>query len=140
MEVLLDYVYDLNWLAVIVAAAVGMAVNAAWYSDYLFAKPWMKAVGIKKKDAAKPGAEVALIIAFITLLITTAATAVLVDVLAVNGALQGTLLGVLVGFGFLVTNSGMHKLFERRPFSLFAISAVGDILTLAAIGAILAVW
>ena len=140
MDVLLDYVYELNWLAVVVAAAVGMAINAAWYSDYLFIKPWMKAVGIKKKDAAKPGFEVALVISFITLIITSAAVGVLVDVLAVDGALQGTLLGVLVGFGFLVTNSGMHKLYERRPFALFAITAVGDILTLAAIGAILAVW
>lgn len=140
MQVLLDYIYNLNWFTVIVAACVGMLVNAAWYSEALFGKQWGKAVGLKKKDADKPGVDLALIIAFITLIITSAAMGVLVQVLHVSGALNGVLLGVLVSFGFIVTNSGMHKLFEQRPFTLFAVTAVGDILTLAAIGAILAVW
>jgi hypothetical protein len=140
MEVLLDYIYNLNWFAVVTAAAAGMLVSAAWYSDKLFGKTWMKAVGLKKKDTEKPGVTLALVISFITLLVSSAALAVLVDVLMVTGALNGVLLGVLVGFGFMVMNSGMHKLYEQRPFTLFAITAVGDLLTLAAIGAILAVW
>lgn len=140
MEVLLDYVYNLNWFAVFTAAAAGMLVNAAWYSDKLFGKTWMKAVGLKKKDTEKPGITLALIISFFTLLITSAALAVLTDVLIVSGALNGVLLGVLVGFGFVVMNNGMHKLYEQRPFTHFAVTAVGDLLTLAAIGAILAVW
>lgn len=141
MDVLLDYIYELNWFAILIAAIAGFAVNAVWYSEPLFGKVWMKAAGLKKKDLGKnSGFETAAVISFLTMLITTAATAVLVDALAVQGAAQGTLLGVLIGFGFLVTNNGMHKLFERRPFAHFAIGAVGDILTLAAIGAILAVW
>lgn len=140
MEVLFDYIYTLNWFTVVVAASVGMLINAAWYSDVLFGKQWMKAVGLKKKDTEKPGVDVALIIAFITIIISTAALSVLVSVLDVTGALSGLLLGTLVGFGFIVTNNGMHSLYEQRKFSTFAITAVGDLLTFAAIGAILAVW
>ena len=140
MDVLFDYVYELNWLAVLVAACVGMLVNAAWYSDALFGKTWMKSVGLKKKDVEKPGVELTLVIAFITLIIASATTAVLLNVLDITGALNGVLFGVLAGFGLIVTTSGMHKLFEQRPFSHFAITAVGDLLTMAAIGAILAVW
>lgn len=140
MQLLLDYIYQLNWFTVIVAAAVGFLVNAIWYSDALFGKPWRKAVKLKKNDSKKPGVDLALVIAFITILVTSAALGILVDALQVSGALQGVLLGVLVGFGFTVMSSGMHKLFEQRPFEHFVISATGDLLTLAAIGAILAVW
>lgn len=140
MDVLFDYIYQINWFAVVVAACVGMLINAVWYSDLLFGKQWMKAIGLKKKDTEKPGVDLALVISLITLLITSAAVAVLVDVLHINGAWSGLLFGGLLGFGFLVTNNGMHKLYEQRPFSLFAITAVGDLLTLAAIGVILAVW
>lgn len=140
MELALEYIYNVNWFAVVVAAAVGMAVNAAWYSDMLFGKVWMKSVGLKAKDTKKPGVDLAFVIAFLTLIITAAAVAVLADALQVFGAWNGLLLGTLIGFGFLVTNSGMHKLFEQRPFTHFVITAVGDILTLAAMGVILAVW
>lgn len=140
MEVLLDYIYNLNWFAVVVAASVGTLVHAVWYSDALFGKPWLKATKLKKKDLEKDGVSLALVISFITMIISTAALAVLVDVLVIRGALAGVLLGVLVSFGFIVTNNGMSKLQEQRPFTLFAISAVGDMLTMAVIGAVLAVW
>lgn len=140
MQLLLDYIYNLNWFTVVIAASAGMLVNAAWYSESLFGKVWLKSVGLKKKDTNKPGVNLALLISLLTLIITAAATAVLIDALRISGALNGVLFGVLVGFGFLVTNSGMHKLYEQRPFAHFAITAVGDILTLAAMGVILSVW
>ncbi len=140
MDVLFDYIYQVNWFAVVVAACVGMLISAAWYSDALFGKTWMKAAGLKKKDIEKPGLDVALVISLLTLLITSATVAVLTDVLKITGAWSGLLLGLLLGFGFLTTNNGMHKLYEQRPFSLFALTAVGDILTMVAIGVILAIW
>lgn len=140
MDLLFDYIYQINWFGVVVAACVGILINAAWFSDYLFGKVWMKSIGLKKKDIQNPGVDLALIIAFVTLLISSAATAVLIDVLQIHGAWNGLLFGLLVGFGFLVTNNGMHKLYEQRPFALFAVTAVGDILTMAAIGVILTIW
>lgn len=140
MELLFDYIYQINWFAVVIAACIGMLVSAAWYSDTLFGKPWMKAIGLKKKDTEKPGVDIALIIALITLIISAAAMAVLMDVLKISGAWSGLLFGSLAGFGFVVTNNGMHKLYEQRPFALFAITAVGDMLTMAIIGVILAIW
>lgn len=140
MQVLFDYIYEVNWFAVVAAAAIGMLVNAAWYSPSLFGREWLKAAGLSKKDTVKPGTDVAMIISFLTLLISAAALAVLLDVLELRGAYNGMLLGLLVGFSFMVMNNGMHKLYEQRPFALFIITAVGDLLTLAAIGVILAVW
>lgn len=140
MNILFDYIYQINWFAVVVAACVGMLVGAGWYSDKLFGKVWKKSTGLKKKDIDQPGMDVALIIILVTLIISSATMAVLMDVLKIHGGWNGLLFGILAGFGFLVTNNGMHKLYEQRPFALFAVTAVGDILTLATIGVILAIW
>jgi hypothetical protein len=140
MDVLFDYIYELNWVTVVVATCVGMLINATWYSDMLFGKTWLKSVNLKKKDLQKDGADLALVISFLTMLIFSASIGVLVLVLKLDSAISGLLLGVLVGFGFLATNSGMHRLNEQRHFASYAITAVGDILTAGAIGAILAIW
>ncbi len=140
MQILLDYIYALNWFAVIIAAIAGFAVNALWYSDKLFGNEWRKSIKLKKKDMKKPGMDLVMIISFATMVITSAAVGVLTDVLHISGGFNGVLLGIVLAFGFVVTTRGMHDLFEQRPFAHFAITAVGDLLTLAAIGAILAVW
>ncbi len=139
MDILFDYIYQLNWVAVLVASSVGILINAVWYSDKFFGQVWRKATNLKKKDIQKPEVDLVLIIVFCTVFISSAATAILIDVLHINGAWNGLLIGLLIGFGFMLTNNGMHKLYEQRPFALFAVTAVGDLLTMAAIGVILAI-
>ena len=34
---------NINYIAVVVAIVINMALGAAWYSPLLFAKPWMAA-------------------------------------------------------------------------------------------------
>lgn len=141
MDVLIDYLEQLNWGAVLLAAAANFAINAVWYSKLALGKPWMKAVGLKEKDLAnKSKMNVVLLTAVITVLITTTALAVLLDVLKVSGFMDGAVLGTLVAAGFLVTNSGMHKLFEKRPSTHFLITAVGDVVALAVTGGVLALF
>ena len=36
----------INWLAVIVAAIIRMAIGSAWYSPALFVKPWQALSGV----------------------------------------------------------------------------------------------
>ena len=45
---------DINWLAMLVAALIPLAVGALWYSPMLFANAWMKATGLTE-DALKKG-------------------------------------------------------------------------------------
>ncbi len=44
---------DINYLAVLVAALAMFVIGAAWYTPLLFAKAWMKELGLKKEDFAK---------------------------------------------------------------------------------------
>ena len=138
MKILFDYIYQLNWVAILVASSVGVLINAVWYSDELFGKVWRKATHLKKKDIQRPEVNVTLFIIFFLFFISSAAIAILIDVLHISGAWNGLLIGLLAGFGFMLTNNGIHKLYEQRPFTLFVVTAVGDLLTMGAIGVILA--
>jgi hypothetical protein len=141
MDLLMDYFSNLNWVAVGLAAAASYAVSAVWYSQGVFGKQWMKAAGITKKTGKgvkkSDRMTVIMVTSAITVFITAVALAILVDALALKGFTDGAVLGTLVAGGFLVTNNGMHKLFEERPWMHFGITAVGDVVSLAVMGGVL---
>lgn len=140
MEALMDYLSNLNWVAVLVASIAGFAVGAIWYSQAVMGKAWMKAAGIKQKDVKNADMAKPMIIGFTTVLVTAIALGVLVQPLALVTALQGATFGILIGLAFISTNKLMGNLFEQRNPSLFWINLGGDVLSLAVMGAILAVW
>src|SRR4051812_43239778 len=39
--------YALNWGAIFVSAIASMVIGFLWYSPILFAKPWMRLMGVK---------------------------------------------------------------------------------------------
>ncbi|MBI2935798.1 MAG: DUF1761 domain-containing protein, partial [Chloroflexi bacterium] len=41
---------EINYLAVIVGVVLNMVAGALWYSPLLFARPWMKEVGMTEED------------------------------------------------------------------------------------------
>lgn len=141
MDVLIDYVQNLNWLGVVVAAVAAFVVNAIWYSRALFAKPWMKAAGIKELPKNKqPSMVRPLVVGALAELMLAAAMAVLFDVLALKGVFDGALLGVLVAIGFLIANRAMHSNFEGRPTMYRLITDFGDLLAMVVMGVVIALF
>ena len=57
----------INYLAVLVAAAVAFALGGLWYSPILFAKPWVKAHGFTEEriKEMQSGAARAYLVSFI---------------------------------------------------------------------------
>lgn len=141
MQVLIDYLQNLNWLAVVVAAAAAFFVNFIWYSRGLFGKAWMKSAGIKEVPKNKqPSMIRPLLIGAGSELVLAAAMAVLFDVLALKGILDGALLGVLVAIGFLIANRAMHSNFEGRPTTYRLITDFGDLLAMVVMGVVIALF
>lgn len=137
MDVLMDYVNQLNWLAVVVSAVAAFAVGAIWYSQAVFGKQWMKGAGLTKKDIENPNMVKTMGGGAITVLITAVALAVVYDVLALNGAFDGAMLGALLALGFIVTNKVMHTFFEMKSTDYILITTVGDVVSLAVMGTVL---
>lgn len=134
---------SINWWAIIVATAVAMAIGSAWFGP-LFGKPWMKIVGVKKSDAQKDWQ-----VPMLTMLILAFVQAYILRHFIVYGAyfypdMSELSVGLVVAFwgwlGFIVPIVLSSNMFARRPMSLSKIELGNQIVTLLAMGAILAVW
>jgi len=137
MEVLMDYVNQLNWVAALAGAVAAFAVGAVWYSQAVFGKQWMKGAGLSKKDIENPDVVKTLGGGALMTIVSAVALAVLFDVLALDSAVSGALLGVLVAVGFIVSNKVMHALFESKSTDYILITALGDVVALGVMGAVI---
>ncbi len=129
---------EFNWLAVVVAAAVPMALGALWYSPLLFARPWMAAVGrtMEELTDARLGYFISAVGAVITSLVLSA----LVDWAEADKLFEGVLVGLIAWVGFVATTSAVNTYFGGRPRALWLIDNGYHVISLAVMGAILALW
>jgi len=137
MDVLIDYLNQLNWVAVLAAAVAAFLAGAIWYSQAVFGKQWMKGAGLTQKDVENPDMLKTMGGGFVTVVVSAVALAVVYDVFALEGVLDGVLLGALVALGFVVSNKVMHTLFEMKSNSYILITSAGDVVAFAVMGAVL---
>lgn len=137
------FVENLNYVAVLIAALVNMALGAFWYSKSGFGSQWMKLVGLTKEDADKAKAEGMTknyVFAFVGALFMACALGVLVNVLGAMTVFAGAQLGFLVWLGFVATTSISDVLWARKPIKLYMINVGYYLVALVLMGAVLAVW
>lgn len=134
-------VLPINYLAVFVTAIVGFAFGALWYGP-LFGKLWLKLMGWNKKELKKRQTKIAakffagFVLQFLTAL-------VLSYVLYYAGALtwlEGASVGFYIWLGFVMPFHASAVIWAGKPFKLFCFDACYHLVTLALMGAILAVW
>lgn len=127
-----------DYVAVLVAAVVGMVIGYAWYSPFLFGNAWMKEAGYDKKSAKKGG------MGPMTLIGGYVAAAVMAYVLAhllfysnavtITDALMGAF-WIWLGTIAVVFFNGM--LYEGKSITAFGIHAGYYLVSLAAMGVVL---
>lgn len=140
MEALVDYIQELNVLAVLVAAMAAFISGAVWYAEPVFGKQWMKEVGLTKKDTEKGNMPKVMGLSFASIAVTAAAIGVLVQPLALTSALQGASFGVLLSVSLVGMNKLMQSQFEQRSGAYWVLVLGADALAFGVMGAILAVW
>lgn len=127
----------LNWLAVIVATAVGFIIGGIWYGP-LFGDAWMSAIG-KTADQIQPS-PAPFVISFFTALITAIVLAMLINALNISTLGGGVVIGLLVGVGFIATAMASDAAFGDTGLKLWLIQSGYRVLYSVVMGAILAVW
>ena len=130
---------EINFWAIAVAVVISMVLGALWYSNLMFAKAWMKAIGKTEADL-KAGATTSYIVAIISAAVTAYVLAhfiFYVGAISIGNGLQAGFWGWL---GFFATTQAMHNAFEGRGWNLFFIQAGYHLVQLLIIGAMLAVW
>ncbi len=132
-------VVDINYVAVIIAAAANMVLGAVWYSPVLFAKQWMELTGRKDMNPAE-GATVGYIIAAAASLVSAYVLAHFVVYTNAKDWMGGAVTGFWVWLGFVLTSHATHYMFEGRRKQLLAINVGYTLVGLVVMGAILAYW
>ena len=110
----------INWLGVILAFAVGMAVAMAWYDKRTIGPAWTKLTGVKKANTA------AFVVLFITNFLTALVLAAAIAISAVYFKNDSLWLALAVGFamwlGFSAATLAQHNGFELKPTKLTIIN------------------
>jgi hypothetical protein len=135
---------ELNYLAILVCAVVGMMIGMMWYGP-LFGKPWMAMMGIKdpeaaKKEAQKKGMGPTYAMAFVSQLLMAYVVAHFVAFLKiadVNAALQFAFWAWL---GLIATVLSAQVLWEGRPAKFYYLNATHYLVVLSVMTLILAYW
>ena len=131
---------EVNYLAVVVAASVPMALGAVWYSPVLFSNAWLAAIGKTADEISAQANQVqAFSIAIAASLISAYVLAVLAALSSASSVLDGIILG-LWAVVFIATASATWGVFEARPLRLWLINNGYYLVALPIMGAIIAVW
>jgi hypothetical protein len=129
---------DINWLAVIVAAAVTFALGGFWYGP-LFGRIWRTAEGQGEPMSGKEKHPAVVYgSSFVLMLI---AAAILAMALGPNPEiLRSVSVGLIVGAGWVATSFGVNYLFAGRRFALFAVDAGYNIVLFPLMGLVIGLF
>ena len=135
-----------NYMAVIAAAIVSIVLGFIWYGP-LFGKQWMSAMGFTKEHMDKAKAKGmtmnyilmavgSLVMAYVLSHVTSFAMAYM----KVTGYSAGLSSGFWIWLGFIAPVTMGDQLWGGKPWRLFPIVAGYYLVSLMAMGALLAAW
>jgi hypothetical protein len=124
-----------NWLAVIVAAAVGLAIGIIWYAPPVFGKR-ARAVGMTLPVAGQiTPMNYALTVGIV--LVTSYALALLSRAVGVTSIIDGAVVGFVAWLGFVATWALTVVTFEGKPWSHWFFKAGQGLASMVVMGAII---
>lgn len=134
---------DVQWPAVLVAAALNMVLGSLWYGP-LFGKPWMKSMGWDPNQPMTPekrkAGNRAMMWVIPVSLLTAYVLAHFVDYTASVTWRDGAVTGFWLWLGFQLTLLVQEVLFSGKKKQTLYINASYQLAALMLMGAILASW
>ena len=129
--------WDVNYIAVVIAAVAGMIIGAVYFQPAVAGKAWMKAVGKTEEDLRDARRPVLYLAAAICQLLIATVLAATMNWAGADGVGDGVLVGALVWIGFAAPIVGITLMFELRSFSHHAITAGHTLVALVVMGGII---
>lgn len=140
--------FDVNYLAILVATLGAWVFGALYYSPLMLGKAWMKEMGVTDADAEKmkaKGVAKTYFLGFLSMLVTAfflyhfveAGISILESKSPITDAI---LTSLLVWFGFVVTMLFGQVQWEDKSYKLFLINALYQGIGFLIMGAILGAW
>lgn len=133
--------WSANWLAITAATVAAVAVGFLWYSPFLFAPAWMRAIGIDKEWMRTHGPGPMLWVGVVgSAFLSAWVLNVLVQNSVTLGVADTVALVVLVWLGFVATALFNVLVFQHKLQPLWWIYAGHQLVALAVQGLIIALW
>jgi len=131
----------INYLAVLVAAVASFVLGFLWYGP-LFGKPWMKMMGFTPKSVKKMKLSPmqAMGLGFLISLLTPYVLSHFVDYLEVTTFAGAVQLAFWFWLGLVAPVQTGVFLWEGKPFKLFVLNTIYNLLVLIVMTGIVAVW
>ena len=119
-----DFLSQVNWLALLVAAVAYFILGALWYSKALFGTRW---AGLVKLDTTNPdlkkGMGGMMISTFVLILVICFGLETLIVKIGFARELTyGIKLGLLTGLAFATTAVSISYVYENKPTNLYLIN------------------
>lgn len=135
---------ELNWIAILLAAASTMVVGSLWYGP-LFGKAWAKLAKVKSDPNFGPKQAIPLYGgAFLSSAVTATVIAIFASI--VSSYFEGTYLnsalwvGLVLWAGFTAARVYMHDSFEGRRKKLTLLNVAHELVTIEIMALIIGVW
>lgn len=127
--------FDLNWIAVVLAAVVYFVLGAVWYGP-LFGKMWVAGMGLNpdSMQAAKSG----FVITFVANLgLATALASITAGLTGAGAAMQAAF---WLWLGLVATTATVNAVWDSRPWSVLAINQGYHLVAMLLAAAIVGAW
>ena len=131
--------FGVNYLAVIVAAVVALVIGFAFYSPRTLGTRWMASLGTSQAQLGNPG-PAGMATGIVASLVNAWVLAVLAMNLGATKISDGMMLGVLCWLGFMATITAAQIAFEKRPWSLWILNNMHNLIVQIVMAAIVTVW
>lgn len=128
----------LNPVAIVIGTIGYMILGFVWYTA--FSAVWTDAMGWSEDEMAQEGSSIGYLITTVASLVAVISLALLLNWTDASTWQDGLAVGILVGIGFVATTAVQAVPFEGRAWSVYAINAGYNIVALAGIGVLLALW
>jgi hypothetical protein len=129
---------EVNWLAVIAAAASAFVLGGLWYSKAMFLGAWQRASGLTDDQLQKGHPAVVFGGSFVLSLIAAAVFAMFLGPSPEVGF--ATAAGFAAGLCWVAASFGINYLFERKSLPLFFINGGYHTVQFTVYGLILGLW
>jgi hypothetical protein len=115
--------YEINMIAVIMAAVLYAMLGPVWYSKFVFGKMWMKQRGLPE-DLEMDFQPTAYMWGFILCMTASFSLAMILQGLHVETVKEAVLVSGGIGAGFVLTTTGTSGLFTNHKPGLWFIDNV----------------
>ena len=135
--------FDINYIAVLVAAIAAFIVGMLWYSPVLFGSQWQKLMGFSEEELKKmkeKSMAPSMIIMMLSQLVMAFVLAHIIDVFGAFELTPALEVGFWLWLGFMATKNLGVVLWLGKSWNLYFLNAMYDLVTLLVMAAILGPW